>query len=187
MRNWISRPFAVALMFCFAAAAEPPSPPESDAFLKTYSFEVLKAVFDETLVQKVQAGQLTKTDAECVSGNIEWDELYSAARPAVSEAFGSSEELKAATKFFASPTGKKISTFGARTLSNFLRAQARGERPQPAPALPPSFTQKDIELAAAFNSSRAGQAFARFVNDGLPKLTKTNLLQPALAKCKSNE
>lgn len=185
MRILGSIQIATMLLYTAASYALPPSNAESDAFIKAYSFDVLKALVDENLAFKVESRQLTKAHADCARMKINLNHLLSQARPIVSATFKDSEAVNQATAFFSSPTGTKLKDFGIATLRDFLRAKLRGQQPAASPSVPPTFTEQDIRVATDFNNSPAGQQFVRFVSEGLPQLRRVDQLEPALVSCRA--
>lgn len=173
------------LEFATAATGAVPTDEESDAFVRTYSLDVLKAITAESLALKVEAGELTQARADCASAKIDWDSLLVLDRPIVISSFRSAETVNAATAFYSSEPGVKLSEFGATTLRAYLRSKTHGQSSPPVPSVPPSYTEGDIKAASAFSNSPAGEDFGRFVKEGLPRLSRVDRLQSAIAACAS--
>jgi hypothetical protein len=176
---------AALALLATASHARQPTDAESDAFIKAYSFDILTTLADEALAFKVESGQLSKELAHCVRGRLHLNLLLVQARPIVAASFRDAQTLNETTAFFLSPTGTKMKDFNKATLKDFLRRKLRGQPPVTSPPVPPSFTQKDVEIAGAFNYSSAGQDFGRFVQEGLPKLRRFEELEPVLAACRA--
>lgn len=162
-----------------------PSDAQADAFLRAYSFDALKALATEGLAMKVASKTLTQAQADCIRGRLNFEVILPTSRPIVAATFGDAALVDQATAFFSSPTGLKLKAFNIATLQSYLRAKQKGEPPPAAPAVPPSFSAKDVQIASAFNDSDAGQAFARFVRNGLPRLPKNDVMAAAVSACQA--
>jgi hypothetical protein len=171
------------LLFSTCCDASQPSPAQSDAFIQVYSFDVLEAIVDESLIYKVESGQLNEAQAACARGKIKLNDLLPRTRPIVTAIFQDANTLNEATAFFSSSTGKKLKDFGKTTLRGILRAKLRGQQPPASASVPPAFSQQDAEAALQFNNSPAGQQFGRFVREGLPQMRRDDLIEPAIASC----
>ena len=184
MMKWSGPVLGLVLVLAAAGAhALPPTDAQSDAFVRIYAFGVLKAMLSETLTLKAEAGRITQTQADCAIDKVHFEDMLPRARTIVAASFPSAEALNEATAFFSSATGVKLSEFGATTLRDYLRARAHGKTPPTPASFPPSFTTEDVNASAKFNVSAAGADFSRFVKEGLPRMNKVDLVQPALAAC----
>ena len=163
-----------------------PSDAQSDAFLRAYSFDALKALATESLTIKVASKTLTQAQADCIRGRLNFEAILPMSRRIVAGIFGDAALVDQATAFFSSPTGVKLRAFNIATLQSYLRAKQNGQSPPSVPAVPPSYSAKDVQIATAFNDSPAGQAFARFVQNGLPRLPKNDVMAAAASACRSS-
>jgi hypothetical protein len=174
-----------SVAFCFAATchATPPDNADIDAFLRSYAFDVMQTLVNESLAIKVEAGDMTQAEADCTSKQIHLDDLLPTIRPIVTASFPDKAPLLDATAYFDSATGIKTKAFGSEILRAYMRAKALNQPAPPRPAIPASFTMQDMQVSAGFNASQAGRLFERFVNDGLPQMRRVDLLSPALKAC----
>ena len=177
----------LALLFAAGPSfATPPTDAQSDAFLRAYSFDALKVLATEGLTVRVASKALTPAQADCIRGRLDFEAILPMSRPMVAAMFQNAALVDQATAFFSSPTGLKLKAFNIETLRNYLRAKQHGEPPPSVPAVPPTFSANDAQIASTFNDSPAGQAFTRFVQNGLPRLPKNEVMAAAVSKCRSS-
>ncbi len=157
-----------------------PTQEESDAFVKAFSFQTLKALAQEKLSADVKAGRITSRVATCAGDSLRLDQLLPSLRPLVANSFRDRSTLKEATAFFLSPLGNKISDYFKETAMN-------GQEPGSEPGLPAGFTEEDGAAMDRFEKSPAGQDFDRFLSQKMntsPKMNVLSLLDTAVVECK---
>ncbi len=168
------------------AAPWQPKDAEADAFIKSYSFDSLKALAEEALAFSADSGKISPELAACARDKLPMREVLPGLRPIVAASFSSDATLKQATGFFLSSTGIKLKEFGLQSLRQVLRAKWRGQQPPQIASLPPGFNQADMASTQAFNDSLAGKEFGKFVSEGLPKMPKVDLIAMAVNACKQS-